>query len=221
MPSAARSTAWSAVSTGSRADVLERLLDAAAVAHAVVDDRDHVSVPFVDGTPVSLGSTATATRSARANALKHASIMWWALVPAWSSRCSVSRAAEATARKNSSASSCSKPAMSPAGSRSKPSTDANGRPEMSIAHSGARLVHRHDGVAVAGDPAAVAERLVERLAEHDPGVLDRVVGAGLQVAGDLDLEVEPAVAGEQVEHVVEEADAGRAACRRPCRRARA
>ena len=41
--------------------------------------------------------------------------MWCALVPAWSSRWSVSRAAEATARKNSSAASCSKPAMSPGG----------------------------------------------------------------------------------------------------------
>ena len=51
------------------ADVLERLLDAAAVAHPVVDDRDHVSVPLVDGMPVSVGSTATAARSARANAL--------------------------------------------------------------------------------------------------------------------------------------------------------
>ena len=51
------------------ADVLERLLDAAAVAHAVVDDGDHVSVPLVDGIPVSVGSTATAARSARANAL--------------------------------------------------------------------------------------------------------------------------------------------------------
>ena len=49
---------------------------------------------------------------------------------------------------------------------------------------GARLVHRHHGVAVADDPGAVAERAVERLPEHDPGVLDRVVGAGLQVAGD-------------------------------------
>ena len=41
-----------------------------------------VSVPFVDGTPVSVGSMATAARSARAKALKAASIMWWALVPA-------------------------------------------------------------------------------------------------------------------------------------------
>ena len=79
---------------------------------------------------------------------------------------------------------------------------------MSIAHGRARLVHRHDGVAVAADPAAVAERLVQRLAEHDPRVLDRVVRARLQVAGDLHVEVQPAVAGEQVEHVVEEADAG-------------
>ena len=72
----------------------------------------------------------------------------------------------------------------------------------------AGLVHRHHGVAVADDPAAVAERLVERLAEHDAGVLDRVVRAGLQVAGDLDVEVQPPVAGEQIEHVVEEADTG-------------
>ena len=40
-----------------------------------------VSVPLVDGTPVSPGSISTASRSARANALKQASIMWWALEP--------------------------------------------------------------------------------------------------------------------------------------------
>ena len=65
-------------------------------------------------------------------------------------------------------------------------------------------------MAVAGDAGAVAERAVERLAEHDPGVLDGVVRAGVEVAGDVDGQVEPAVAGEQVEHVVEEADAGAA-----------
>ena len=88
----------------------------------------------MDGTPCSSGSTDTATRSARANALKHASIMWCAFVPACSSRCSVSRAALATARKNSSAASCSKPAIAPGGSRS-PSTEQYGRPEMSIAQA--------------------------------------------------------------------------------------
>jgi hypothetical protein len=59
-----------AAHAGVRTDVLERLLDRAAVAHAVVDDGDAhgvlherahaVSVPLVLGTPVSVGSTATA-----------------------------------------------------------------------------------------------------------------------------------------------------------------
>ncbi len=84
---------------------------------------------------------------------------------------------------------------------------------MSIAQLRARLVHRDRGLAVAGDPGAVAERLVERLPEDDRGVLGGVVGAGLQVAADGDVEVEAPVPGEQVEHVVEEADAGRAGAR--------
>ena len=98
-----------------RADVLERLLHRAAVAHPIVDDRDldrllgrvdhHVSVPLVLGTPVSVGSIATAWRSARANALNAASIMWCALLPASTRRCRVSFAALESARKNSSASS--------------------------------------------------------------------------------------------------------------------
>ena len=73
---------------------------------------------------------------------------------------------------------------------------------------GPGLVHRDRGLAVAGDAGAVAKRLVERLADADPDVLDRVVGTGLEVAPGMDVEVEAAMAGEQVEHVVEEADAG-------------
>ena len=69
------------------------------------------SVPFVEGTPRSAGSIATASRSARANALKQASIMWWALEPYGLERCSVSFALVATARKNSPVSSASKPAI--------------------------------------------------------------------------------------------------------------
>jgi hypothetical protein len=65
-------------------------------------------------------------------------------------------------------------------------------------------------VAVAVDARPIPERLVQRLAEHDARVLDRVVRAGLQVAGDGDVEIQLAVAGEQVEHVIEEADPGRA-----------
>ncbi len=74
---------------------------------------------------------------------------------------------------------------------------------------GARLVHRHGRLAVARDPAAVAERLVERLPEDDPDVLDRVVRTGLQVAARRYVQVERAVARERVEHVVEEPDARR------------
>ena len=91
-PSAARSSAWSRVTLARRADVLERLLDRAAVAHAVVDDRDldrlidrarscRSASPSCSARRVSLGSIATAWRSARANALNAASIMWWALLP--------------------------------------------------------------------------------------------------------------------------------------------
>ncbi len=65
-------------------DMSERLLHGAAVAHAVVHHGDlhglieqahEVSVPFVLGTPLSVGSSATASRRARANALNAASIM--------------------------------------------------------------------------------------------------------------------------------------------------
>ncbi len=57
-------------------------------------------------------------------------------------------------------------------------------------------------------PDAVAQRLVQGLAEADPDVLDGVVGAGLQIAAGLHGEIEAAVARQQVEHVVEEPDAG-------------
>ncbi len=83
-PAAARRRSWSFVMRHIRADVRQRLLDRAAVAHAVVDDGDvdglveqahEVSVPFVLGTPLSVGSSATAWRRARAKALNAASIM--------------------------------------------------------------------------------------------------------------------------------------------------
>ena len=57
-------------------------------------------------------------------------------------------------------------------------------------------------------PAAVAESAVERLAERERGVLDRVVVAGLEVARALDDEVEAGVEGELLEEVVVDAGAG-------------
>ena len=45
-----------------------------------------------------------------------------------------------------------------------------------------RLVERHVGVAVADDALLVADRRLERLAERDADVLDRVVRVDVQVA---------------------------------------
>src|SRR6185437_15204938 len=119
----------------------ERLLDRAQIAHPVVEHGDARAdrraeahrTPFVDGTPVSVSSIDTASRRARANALKHASSLWCALVPSSARRCSVSLALLATARKNSSAFSVSNPAI--VGTARSASNEQKGRPLTSIAHA--------------------------------------------------------------------------------------
>jgi hypothetical protein len=63
-------------------------------------------------------------------------------------------------------------------------------------------------VAVAHDAALVAERLVERLAQGDADVLDRVVMIDVHVALGLDHQVDQAVARDLLQHVLEEGDAG-------------
>ena len=142
------------------------------------------STPLVDGMPVSVGRARSPARSARANALKQASIMWCAFVPASSAqvqrqlRVVRDRAEELLRQLGLEARRSWRPG-------SRPSKAQNGRPLTSIAQARERLVHRHGRVAVAGDAAAVAERLVERLAEHDADVLGGVVRAGLEVAGRL------------------------------------
>ena len=99
-------------------------------------------------------------------------------------------------------------------SAARPAAEVDGRARE-------RVVHRHDRVAVARDPAAVAERRVERLAERERRVLGRVVLAGLEVADALEHEVEPGVEGELLEQVVVEAGAGRDAHAARRRRGRA
>src|SRR6185437_5866395 len=63
----------------------QRLLDAAEVAAPQIGDDDAathvVSVPLVEGTPTTRGSSRAAALVARANALNSASIMWWAFSP--------------------------------------------------------------------------------------------------------------------------------------------
>ena len=63
-------------------------------------------------------------------------------------------------------------------------------------------------VAVAGDVGLVPERLPSGLAQRDRHVLHGVVVVDVKVSVTPDREVQPAVFGEEVEHVVEEADAG-------------
>ena len=51
--------------------------------------------------------------------------------------------------------------------------------------------------------------LRHRLAEHDAGILGRVVLVDMQIALGLERNVDQRVAGELLDHVVEEADPGR------------
>jgi hypothetical protein len=72
---------------------------------------------------------------------------------------------------------------------------------------GEGFVHGDDGVAVATDTGFVAEGLGEGFAEDDADVFDGVVVVNMVVAGGLEFQVEEAVVGDVVEHVVEKADA--------------
>ena len=166
----ARSSSWSAVSTRARADPLERLLDRAAVAHAVVDDRRSVAPraplisrsasPSSTGTPVSVGSIATACAQRAGERLEgrldHVVGVRAALRP---STCSVSFApCRRTARKNSSTSSWSKSPVA-AAAAGRPRRRGTAGREMSIAHVARASSIGTTRVPVARDAGAVAERL--------------------------------------------------------------
>ena len=71
-----------------------------------------------------------------------------------------------------------------------------------------RLVHRHHEIAGAIDAALVADRREHRFAERDADVFDGVMLIDVEIAGGLHLQIEPAVARDQIEHVIEKADAG-------------
>src|SRR5947207_3412240 len=75
--------------------------------------------------------------------------------------------------------------------------------------AGQRLVHRHVHVRIARDALHVAERLLDRLAERDANVLGGVVVVDMQIALGLHRNVDTRVPRQEIEHVVEEADAGR------------
>ena len=179
----------------------------AQVAGAVVDAAPpSYARPWWTAGRRGAGSGAQAARSASASALNAASTTWWSSSPS-AVRCRLTRPARANE-----SSRCghrlavTPPTGWPVSSRSMADTP---RPPRSTTQTRERLVERRRGVAEAADAGAVAERAVERLAERDAGVLDGVVLVDLEVAVDLQVEVHAGVERERVEHVVEEADAGR------------
>ena len=71
----------------------EGALQGEQVAHAIVNDRYHHSIPFVEGISSRYASSmATASFIARPNALNAPSMMWWEFSPASCRRCSVAAA---------------------------------------------------------------------------------------------------------------------------------
>ena len=85
----------------------------------------------------------------------------------------------------------------------------NGRPDTSMATRVSASSIGTCTLGIAGDALHVAERLLHRLAERDADILGGVVVVDVQVALGLDRDVDARVARQQIEHVVEEADAGR------------
>ena len=73
---------------------------------------------------------------------------------------------------------------------------------------GEGFVHRHEEVSGAQNAALVAECAVECLAERDADVFDGVMLIDIEIAVALEFEIECAVAREQLQHVIEEANAG-------------
>src|SRR5262249_24616909 len=67
-----------------------------------------------------------------------------------------------------------------------------------------RFIERNVRVPEPADAALVPQRLPPRLAEREAGVLDGVVKVDVDVSRRLDGEAEAGVAGDRVEHVVEE-----------------
>ena len=227
-PSAAGSASWSAVSSPRAPDPLERLLDRAPVAHPVVDDADRghglahpVSVPFVDG-HARLGRVERDRRAQRAGERLEAaprSCGGRSCPPRRAGAASAARCS-ATARKNSSVSSWSKPPVAPGGRAPSKTTE---RPAGDVDRARSRAPRP------SGRPRGRSGRCRRgrRAPRRAPGRArcrcPRRCGArrSRRSPVDGDVEVEAAVAGEQVEHVVEEADAGRARARARGRRARA
>ena len=73
---------------------------------------------------------------------------------------------------------------------------------------GQRFIHRHHEVAGAVDPALRADGFRDRRTEREAGIFDGVMLVDVEISGRLQFQVEPAVAREQLQHVIEKSHAG-------------
>ena len=185
----------------------QRVLDRPQIAGAVIEDRDHSS-PLVEGNWFfNRVSREQAYRIALAKHLKMASILWWLERPYITLACRLAPAWVTKPPKKSSTSSRLQVAHQP--DPHQVFVDQRRTPAQVHGHHRQGLVHGHHEVAGAVDALAVPQRLGEQLAEHDAGVLHGVMLVHVQIALGAQFQVEAAVFGEQLQHVIEETDAGR------------
>src|SRR5579872_1501597 len=73
---------------------------------------------------------------------------------------------------------------------------------------GKSLIPRHQKVASTVDPFLRSERLAHGFTQRDHDVFDGVVLIHVKIAARAKVEIESAVTGEKLQHVIEKADAG-------------
>ena len=177
------------------AEAAQRDLDRADVPGAVVADGDLHSRPFVDGMPddscaqrgLAARGRPPCTRPRRCGARRGRS-------PRRAPR--AARPARASRRS-------ARPCRARARSTAPRAGGRRGRRRRARARRPSARPRRRSARSRGGRRAPV-----ERLAERERGVLDRVVVAGLEIARALDDEVEPGVEGELLEEVVVDPGAG-------------
>src|SRR5262249_42758088 len=74
---------------------------------------------------------------------------------------------------------------------------------------GQGLIHRQHEISGSINAAPVFQGLREKLTQHDPDVFYRVVLVDVEVALSVEFQVESAVLGEQLQHVIKETNARR------------
>ena len=209
-PSASRMSARSEVSTRVGARRLERLDGGVHVARSVVEDRDERTrahrAPFVLGMPLDervegLGLTE---RTGERLVLGLGDVV--RVAAAEDAHVHRERAVEGDrlegvpderSREVAADQVVLEPCGLPAVDEIRPSADVDdGLRE--------RLVERHEGIAVPGDPGLVAECLANRLPQHDGDVFHRVVRVDVGVARGSHREIGERVLREGGQQVVEE-----------------